>query len=139
MMETSSNQRKTVLLVEDSKLQRMASERTLSRAGYAVLNAATGEEALRLAHEGNPDVIVLDMLLPGMGGEHVLRNLKGDAVTTKIPVVVLSSLSQANSAKLREDGAADYFEKSRMFEDANGEKAFLDMIREVLREAQVKN
>jgi len=104
-----------------------------------VLSAATGEEALRLAREHVPDLILLDMLLPGMGGECVLRALKGDAATMRIPVLVLSGLSQANSTKLRAEGAADYFQKGRMFEDAEGKEAFLDMIREVLREAQVRN
>ena len=138
-MQTKPSQRKTVLLVEDSKLQRLTSERTLSKEGYAVLTAATGEVALQLARERVPDLILLDMLLPDMGGECVLRKLKGDPATMRIPVLVLSGLSEANSTKLRQEGAADYFQKGRMFDDAQGQEAFLDMIREVLRESQVKN
>jgi CheY-like chemotaxis protein len=104
-----------------------------------VLTAATGEVALQLARERVPDLILLDMLLPDMGGECVLRKLKGDPATMRIPVLVLSGLSEANSTKLRQEGAADYFQKGRMFDDAQGQEAFLDMIREVLRESQVKN
>lgn len=135
----SAHQQKTVLLVEDSKLQRLANERTLLRAGYAVLNAGTGEEALQLAHKHDPDVIVLDMLLPGMGGQHTLRALKDDPSTMHIPVMVLSSLSQSNSSKLQAEGAANYFEKSRMFDNKAGEKEFIEILREVSREVQVKN
>jgi len=124
--------KKTVLLVEDSKIQKMASEMILHKAGYTVLGAANGEDALRVAHEGNPNLILLDMLLPGMTGQNVLRSLQQDPATTKIPVIVLSSLSQANSAKLRAAGAADYFEKSRMFKNEKGRVAFLDMVRKVL-------
>lgn len=102
----------TVLLVEDSKLLRLAGERALHRAGYQVLAAADGEEALRMAHENHPQVILLDMLLPKVSGLDVLRALKSDSQTKDIPVIVLSSLAQANEAKLMAEGAAAFFEKS---------------------------
>lgn len=102
----------TVLLVEDSKLLRLAGERALHRAGYQVLAAADGEQALRLARENHPNVILLDMLLPKLSGLEVLRALKTDAQTKDIPVIVLSSLAQANEAKLLAEGAAAFFEKS---------------------------
>ena len=102
----------TVLLVEDSKLLRLAGERALHRAGYQVLAAADGEQALSLARENHPNVILLDMLLPKLSGLEVLRTLKTDAQTKDIPVIVLSSLAQANEAKLLAEGAAAFFEKS---------------------------
>jgi CheY-like chemotaxis protein len=123
---------KTILLVEDSKIQRLASERTLHKAGYKVIYAANGEQALLLAHDQHPDLILLDMLLPGMRGPEVLQKLKQDTSTSQIPVVVLSSLPQANSVKLRGEGAAEYFEKAIMFKDAAGEGLFLGMIERVL-------
>ena len=102
----------TVLLVEDSKLLRLAGERALQRAGYQVLAAADGEQALRMARESHPHVILLDMLLPKVSGLDVLRALKSDGQTKDIPVIVLSSLAQANEAKLLSEGAAAFFEKS---------------------------
>src|ERR1700686_4278389 len=54
---------KTILLVEDSKVQKLANERILFKAGYLVLFAGDGEEALRLARESVPDLVLLDLLL----------------------------------------------------------------------------
>ncbi len=62
-----------ILLVEDSKFLRLATERALARAGYEINSAPDGEEALRLAKEKLPDLILLDMLLPKMSGPDVLR------------------------------------------------------------------
>jgi CheY-like chemotaxis protein len=103
-----------VLLVEDSKFLRIATERALSRAGFGVSTAADGEEALRLASDRLPDIILLDMMLPKISGPDVLKALKGNPATKDIPVVVLTSLSQKNEEKLLSEGAAAYFEKSTL-------------------------
>jgi two-component system, OmpR family, phosphate regulon response regulator PhoB len=105
---------KSILLVEDSRFLRMAIEQVLVRAGYKVLTAGDGEEALRIAYSRIPHLIVLDMLLPKLGGPEVLQALKGSALTAHIPVIVLSSLSQKNEAKLKQAGAVAYFEKSKL-------------------------
>lgn len=102
-----------ILLVEDSNFVRVAMERALANRGYEVLGARDGEEALRLATENIPDLILLDMMLPKMTGPDVLYALKQDPRTAQIPVVVLSALSQKNEAKLLEAGAVAYFEKSK--------------------------
>src|ERR1022692_4934084 len=65
-----------ILLVEDSKFLRLATERALARAGYETSSAVDGEEALRVAREKMPDLILLDMLLPKMSGPDVLKALK---------------------------------------------------------------
>ncbi len=124
----------TVLLVEDSKVQKLANERILHKAGYAVLSAKDGEEALRLAHEQIPDLILLDMLLPKIAGPQVLQALKQDPATANIPVIVLSSLSQTNEPKLRQEGADGYFEKSRLFDDEHGQQDFVDTVDRVIRQ-----
>jgi CheY-like chemotaxis protein len=103
-----------ILLVEDSKFLRLATERALSRAGYAVCTAADGEEALAVARERSPDLILLDMLLPKMTGPDVLKALKKDEATADIPVVVLTGLSQKNAARLQGDGAFAFLEKSEL-------------------------
>jgi len=108
-----------VLLVDDSKFLRMANERALSKAGYEVSTAADGEEALQVAHDQLPDIILLDMLLPKMSGPEVLKALKQNPVTMNIPVIVLTSLSQKNEDKLLHDGAEAYFEKSTLDLDKN--------------------
>ena len=94
-----------VLLVEDSKFLRMATEHALSKAGYLVSTAADGEEALQVANDKLPDIILLDMMLPKISGPNVLKALKENPATTHIPVIVFTSLSQKNeensSAKAR--------------------------------------
>ena len=67
-----------ILLVEDSKFLRLATERSLTRAGYGVSTAIDGEQALQMAREQLPDLILLDMLLPKMTGPDVLLALKKD-------------------------------------------------------------
>jgi two-component system alkaline phosphatase synthesis response regulator PhoP len=101
-----------VLLVEDSKFLRVATERALTKAGYEVSCAGDGEEALRLAREQLPALVLLDIMLPKVSGPDVLKALKGDAATVGIPVLMLTSLSQKNAKALEKDGAAGFFEKS---------------------------
>ena len=101
-----------VLLVEDSKFLKVATERALSSAGYEVISAGDGELALGLAREHLPALILLDIMLPKMSGPDVLRALKKDPVTTAIPVMMLTSLSQKNAKQLEKDGADSFFEKS---------------------------
>jgi two-component system, cell cycle response regulator DivK len=102
----------TVLLIDDSKFLRRANELSLTKAGHQIITASDGEEGLRHARERKPDVIVLDTMLPKLGGADLLQVLKGDPGTAKIPVIVLSSLPQKNEQKLMAAGAAAYLEKS---------------------------
>ena len=111
-----------ILLVDDSKFLRLATERALARAGYEVSTATDGEQALAIAREKKPDVILLDMLLPKMTGPDVLKALKKDPATAEIAVVVLTGLSQKNAARLREDGACAFLEKSELGLDKGAEK-----------------
>jgi CheY-like chemotaxis protein len=104
----------TVLVVEDSKLFRVEKEHTLRKAGYQVITAVDGTEALRAAHDSRPDLILLDMMLPKLDGPSVLRALKKDPVTAHIPVVVVTGLSQKNETKLLHDGAAAFVQKEQL-------------------------
>src|SRR5271167_3834327 len=110
-----------ILLVEDSKFLRLATERAMTRAGYDVSSAADGEDGLRMAREKLPDLILLDMLLPKLSGPDVLRALKVDPATAAIPVVVISGLSQKNAAKLEKEGAFAFLEKSELALDQGSE------------------
>jgi CheY-like chemotaxis protein len=120
-----------ILLVEDSKFVRLTAERALARAGYEVSSAADGEEALQMAREKLPDLILLDMLLPKMSGPDVLAGLKKDPLTKAIPVVVITGLSQKNAARLQGDGAAGFLEKSELALDMGPEK-LLAAVREIV-------
>ena len=122
-----------ILLAEDSKFLRMATERALARAGYEVCSAADGEEALRMAREKLPDLILLDMLLPKMSGPDVLAALQNDSLTRAIPVVVITGMSQKNAERLRKDGAMGFLEKSALELDKGSEK-LLTAVREILKQ-----
>jgi CheY-like chemotaxis protein len=101
-----------ILIVDDSRLLRITNHRALVRAGYDVIDAEDGQRGLELALERMPDLILLDMMLPKVSGQEVLRTLKKDPRTSSIPVIILSALSQKNGGKLKDDGAAGYVEKS---------------------------
>jgi CheY-like chemotaxis protein len=104
-----------VLLVEDSKLIRIMTERSLAKAGHQVMVAIDGEAALNIAAQSHPDVILLDMMLPKLSGPEVLHSLKRNPATAQIPVIVLTSLSPINEPRLRADGAAGFIEKGALF------------------------
>jgi DNA-binding response OmpR family regulator len=104
-----------ILLAEDDRFLRKAAETMLKRAGFTVIPAADGEEALRLAREHVPDLMLLDLIMPKMQGFDVLKELKGDEATSGIPVIVLSNLGQDSDVQLaRERGAHDYIIKSNI-------------------------
>lgn len=120
----------TILLADDSKFLRLATERALARAGYEVLIADDGEQALRIAHEKMPHVVLLDMLLPKVSGLDVLKALKKDPGTAGIAVVAFTALSNKNAERLHRDGVCAYLEKSDLSLDHGCEKllAALDRI-----------
>jgi CheY-like chemotaxis protein len=121
-----------ILLVEDNKLTRMATERLLIKSGYLVVSAHDGEEALQMASQEHPDVVLLDMMLPKLSGPEVLRGIKANHETATLPVIVLTGLSQKNETRLLEDGASAFVEKSAALDSPD---LLLSVIRQVLRTA----
>lgn len=101
-----------ILVVEDSRFLRSAIEKALVSAGHEVTCIVDGRQALLAARDTLPALILLDMMLPGLEGTGVMKELKQDASTSKIPVIVLTGLSQKNESRLRKAGAAAYIEKS---------------------------
>jgi len=127
--------KRSILLVDDSKFLRRANELALIKAGYSVCSAGDGEEGLRVAREKLPDLIVLDMMLPKLSGPQLLDALKKDAATQHIPVIVLSSLPQKNAEKLKQSGAAAYFEKATLGVES-GSTCLIRAIEDVLSSPQ---
>jgi len=107
----------TILLVEDSKFLRIATERALTKAGYQVISAGDGEEAVAQATAKLPNLVILDMLLPKLSGPEVLQKLKANPATAHIPILVLSSLSGKNEDKLIKEGATAFLEKGPLLEN----------------------
>jgi CheY-like chemotaxis protein len=122
-----------ILLVEDSKFLRMATERALARAGYEVLAAADGQSALAAAEKQKPDLILLDMLLPKIAGPDVLKALKRNPATARIAVVVLSGLSPRNASRLQQDGAFAFLDKAELGLDKGCEK-FLKVLAGIVQQ-----
>lgn len=82
---------KRILIVEDNALNLGLATEVLGAHGYIVLQARTAEEGLRLARSDRPDLILLDVRLPGMDGLAAVRDLKEDARTSAIPTVAMTA------------------------------------------------
>ena len=100
---------RTVLVIDDDAGARDLIGRALGAEGYRVRTAAGGSEGLRLAAEHRPDVITLDVLMPGTDGWAVLHALKDDPATAEIPVVIVTMLDDEHLGGAL--GAADYLTK----------------------------
>ena len=101
-----------ILVVDDEEDIRELVRYNLSKGGYNVTTAATGEEALRIAHEVRPMLVVLDIMLPGIDGLEVCRRLKADATLQKTPIVMISALGEEKDVVAGlELGADDYVAK----------------------------
>jgi CheY-like chemotaxis protein len=102
----------SVLLVEDSEPIRTAFTILLEETGYRVHSAEDGHEAVRTATEHAPDLVLLDMGLPGMDGLDVVRALKSQPTTADIPVIALTGRDDAGSRRAcMEAGCAEYILK----------------------------
>src|SRR5947209_5833785 len=87
----------TVMIVDDSAFPRQTLDRLLRREGYNTLPAHDGNEALHLLHDNNPDLILLDVNMPGLGGLELLEILHGDARWKSLPVVMLTAVSDTHT------------------------------------------
>lgn len=102
----------TILVVDDEEDIRELVRYNLSKAGFNVVTAASGEEGLSLAQQIKPSLIVLDIMLPGIDGLEVCRRLKGDNALKTIPLVMISALGEEKDVVAGlELGADDYVSK----------------------------
>ncbi len=98
-----------ILLVEDNEMNRDMLSRRLERRGYTVLLAVDGEEGLRVAQAEKPDLILMDLSLPGVDGWEVTRRLKAAEDTRQIPIIALTAHAMAgDEEKAREAGCDDF-------------------------------
>jgi CheY-like chemotaxis protein len=84
------NEKLRILLVDDNRALVLAAERVLQKEGFDVLTASNGQDGLKKAQTGKPDLIVLDILMPDMNGYEVCRKLQDNPDTCGIPVIFLS-------------------------------------------------
>ena len=104
---------KKILFIEDESALQKSLGDFLRNEGYEVISAVDGEEGIRLAKTGQPNLILLDLILPRKNGFEVLENLKQDSLTREIPVIVLTNLEEMkNIEKALNLGARTYLVKA---------------------------
>ncbi len=104
---------KKIIIAEDDKLISGSLCQAFEISGFTATPAYDGEETLKLTKEIKPDAMVLDIMMPKLDGLSVLWELKADPETAKIPVVVLTNLSDTETiSKIIEAGGTDYLLKS---------------------------
>ncbi len=112
MTVVNESDRPLVLVADDDADIRALVTFRLERAGYDVVEASDGEEALRLAREQTPDLAVLDVMMPKLAGDEVTRRIRGDEATQQMPVILLTARVQEDDvARGFEAGADDYIKK----------------------------
>ena len=103
---------RTVLIIEDEKLIIVSTQMVLEAAGFRVESATNGEDGIAKAKSHAPDLVLLDIMMPGIDGWETLTRLKRDAATANIPVVIFTAREHSRGhQKSAEMGAADYFRK----------------------------
>ena len=108
-------EQKTILLVEDEAMLANMYETKFKKEGYILLKALDGESGLALAKEHRPNLVLLDVIMPKMDGFTVLRKLREDEQTKKIPVILLTNLGQDEDIKKGQElGANGYLVKANL-------------------------
>jgi CheY-like chemotaxis protein len=100
----------TILVVEDNEASRDALARRLQRRGYDVVLAVDGQQAVAVAQSSKPDLILMDLGLPIIDGWEATRQLKADASTQHIPIIVLSAHAMTNDRDLALAAGGDDFD-----------------------------
>jgi CheY-like chemotaxis protein len=102
----------TILLVDDSSTNNLLLESALKGLKLNIVTAVSGEAAMHLLKKRDFDLILLDVMMPGMSGYEVLEAMGRDGKIAQIPVILVTARSKAEEEKKARDlGAADYFEK----------------------------
>ena len=120
---------KTILIVDDLLTLRQSVRILLERQGYTVEEAADGREALQKIAESSPDLMLLDLMMPGMNGVRVLEQIEANGTLQDVPIIVLTAVADKwQMRKYLEMGATDYLLKPFT------PNALLDCVRGVLGE-----
>ena len=102
----------SILVIEDDPIQRLAVVGILQRVGYRVLWAVDGEQGLEMARQSAPDLIVCDVVMPGMNGYQLLTTMRREAGLAEVPVIMLTTMSERAQVRVgMTSGADDYLAK----------------------------
>ena len=109
----SQSSTKRILIIEDDKFLRELIAQKLLKENFDISEAVDGEEGIKKVKEEKPDLVLLDLILPGIDGFEVLSRIKKDPVLASIPVIILSNLGQKGDVeKGLKLGAVDYLIKA---------------------------
>ena len=101
-----------ILVVEDNSRNRKLVRTVLEHAGFDVIEAETGEEGVAIAAEASPDLVLMDVQLPGIDGHDALRMLRSDETTSHVPVVAVTAFAmKGDDARALEEGFDGYIQK----------------------------
>jgi adenylate cyclase len=102
----------SILIVDDDRMNRLLLDRMITGLGHRAIPAADGSEALRRLEADDPDVVLLDIVMPGIDGVTVLESIKADPARQSVPVIMISALDDVGSVvRCIELGAEDYLPK----------------------------
>lgn len=121
--------KKRILVVDDEKDMVYAVTLQLEAAGYEVISAVDGKDGLEKARKEKPDLIILDLMLPGIDGYKICRMLKFDEKYKKIPIILFTARAQEADKKLGMEVGADAY-ITKLFEP----KVLLEKIKELIGE-----
>ncbi len=117
----------TILIVEDNEKNMKLARDVLQSRGYAILEAVTGEDGVRLAIENKPDLVLMDIQLPGINGMEALRRVRADPGCARIPVVAFTaSVTPADRSQISAAGFDGFISKPINL------KEFLETVKRVL-------
>ena len=120
---------KTILIVEDNEKNMKLARDILRAKGYATLEAVTGLDGVKLAHEHVPDLVLMDIQLPDINGIDAFARIRGNAATAKVPVVAFTASVTTNDRSRIGDAGFDGFLGKPI-----NLKEFLETVRRILGE-----
>jgi CheY-like chemotaxis protein len=116
-----------IMIIDDNPVIVELLQRKLGRAGYEVLGCVDSEQAVAQCEEENPDLVILDILMPGLNGWEVMKRLKENPETASIPIIISTVKNRPEDMdKGRDLQAADYIAKPYVFSD------LLDMVERII-------
>ena len=119
----------TILIVEDSQTERQVLRKMLENGGHLVIAATDGLEGIAMARQNKPDLILMDVVMPGQNGFQTTRQLSRDPRTQQIPIIIVTTKDQeTDRVWAKRQGASDYLVKPV------SEKQLLPIINNLLKE-----
>jgi CheY-like chemotaxis protein len=116
-----------ILIVEDNEKNRRLMRDVLAFKGYRLVEAETGEDGVRLAREQHPDLVLMDIQLPGIDGIQALRQIRADTATQAIPIMAVTASAMTHDRQKIMAAGFDAYQSKPL-----NVKGFMDAVRELL-------